>query len=278
MQLTRHESGASFGEAAETFLLKAEAENGLMLGLIGSLSERAETDETKPVLASVAVAGHTVACALRTPPFPIVVTRAPDEALGSLARKFAELDAGAPGVLGPREAALEFSTHWSAATGRGHEVIMQQGIYSLEQMDLQVPDAPGLFRPATPDDIDLISGWIAEFHTEASSGIKSDPRVAAEQGVEAASIFVWDDARPVALAGTAGPTRHGIRVNLVYTPPEMRGKGYASALVGRLSQKLLTGGKDFCFLYTDLTNPTPNKIYQRLGYRLACEGVGINFE
>ena len=52
----------------------------------------------------------------------------------------------------------------------------------------------------------------------------------------------------------------------MYTPPERRRRGYASALVAALSQEQLDAGKEFCFLYTDLANPTSNKIYQDIGY------------
>ena len=58
----------------------------------------------------------------------------------------------------------------------------------------------------------------------------------------------------------------------MYTPPELRGRGYATALTAELSQRLLDGrlfegGRRFCFLYTDLANPTSNAIYERIGYR-----------
>jgi predicted GNAT family acetyltransferase len=51
-----------------------------------------------------------------------------------------------------------------------------------------------------------------------------------------------------------------------YTPLEQRGKGYATACVAALSQRLLTGGRHFCTLFTDLANPTSNRIYQRIGF------------
>jgi uncharacterized protein len=53
----------------------------------------------------------------------------------------------------------------------------------------------------------------------------------------------------------------------VYTPPEQRGRAYASALVGSLTQTLLNAGHRFVFLHTDLANPTSNRLYMRLGYR-----------
>jgi predicted GNAT family acetyltransferase len=54
---------------------------------------------------------------------------------------------------------------------------------------------------------------------------------------------------------------------MVYTPPEYRRRGYASASVAALSQSLLNQGHQFCFLFTDLANPTANHIYQDIGYQ-----------
>ena len=69
------------------------------------------------------------------------------------------------------------------------------------------------------------------------------------------------------MAGYAGPTPNGIRIGAVYTPPDLRRQGFASAVTASLSQHLLDQGRKFCFLFTDLLNPTSNKIYQQVGYR-----------
>ncbi len=79
------------------------------------------------------------------------------------------------------------------------------------------------------------------------------------------------------MAMSAGKTAHGIRVTGVYTPPEFRKKGYATACVGSLTQKLLNDGNEFCFLYTDAANPTSNSIYQKIGYRIECKSQMIKF-
>ena len=98
-----------------------------------------------------------------------------------------------------------------------------------------------------------------------------------------AGILLWEDGgEPVSLAGWGGPTPNGIRIGPVYTPPELRGRGYATALSAELSQRLLDGrlfegGRRFCFLYTDLANPTSNAIYERIGYRRVAESAEIVF-
>ena len=74
----------------------------------------------------------------------------------------------------------------------------------------------------------------------------------------------------MSMAGWAGRTARGVRVNFVYTPPEHRRRGYATACVARVTEQQLEEGRAFCCLYADLSNPTANSIYQRIGYRPIC--------
>lgn len=53
----------------------------------------------------------------------------------------------------------------------------------------------------------------------------------------------------------------------IYTPPNLRGKGYSMACVHMLTQKLLTEGWKQCALYADKANPYSNKVHQKIGYK-----------
>ena len=64
------------------------------------------------------------------------------------------------------------------------------------------------------------------------------------------------------------------RVQLVFTPPELRGHGFASACVAVVTARELAAGRT-PMLYTDLANPTSNAIYQRIGYRWVTEAVSL---
>lgn len=277
MDVIRHATAASFLEVATGFLIEAEAENGLMLGLAGDMPEPLEPADAPPRLTTVADGDRVVGCSLVTPPGRAVVSRGPDEALHRLARSAAEQDPDLPGVVGTREAALTFTKHWERLTGRAHTLAMEQGIYRLDPEDLNVPEAPGRMRVAAAEDVELLVTWAAAFQAEAASGDTSDQRAVVERRVGEGSIFVWEDGGPVSMAGVSGPTPSGIRVNLVYTPSERRGRGYASALVGCVSALMFERGRSFCMLYTDLGNPTSNKIYRHLGYRLVCDAAMVDF-
>jgi predicted GNAT family acetyltransferase len=78
---------------------------------------------------------------------------------------------------------------------------------------------------------------------------------------------LWEDGGLVSMACKNRPTRKGISVGMVYTPPEARRRGHATACVGELSRQLLQTGREFCVLFADILNPTSNSIYQIIGYR-----------
>lgn len=169
-----------------------------------------------------------------------------------------------PKVQGPPEVTIAFVQTWEEHTGRKARLEMHECIYQLTHV--QAPAVPGHLRKTSPGDHPLLAEWAIAFTAEALNDPLS-PEDAAKVAARDA-MFVWEvDGQPVSLAASAGKTPHGIRVNFVYTPPEHRGKGYASANVAALSQQLLNEGNQFCFLFTDLSNPTSNRIYQQIGYQ-----------
>ena len=89
---------------------------------------------------------------------------------------------------------------------------------------------------------------------------------------------VWDDGDPVSLAAYGNPTPSGTRVGPVYTPLEHRGRGYATSLVADLTAERLAIGLDYCFLFTDLANPTSNAIYARIGYEAVADWDQWSFQ
>ena len=78
------------------------------------------------------------------------------------------------------------------------------------------------------------------------------------------------------MAGWSGKTANGVRLNLVYTPPGLRSRGYARACVWALTEQLLAQGNMFCCLYANLANPISNRIYERIGYRPVSDVSDFN--
>ena len=78
------------------------------------------------------------------------------------------------------------------------------------------------------------------------------------------------------MCGLTAPAEGVVRVGPVYTPPELRGRGYASALVATVSADVRAAGNRG-ILYTDLENPTSNSIYRNIGYRAVSEVLSYEF-
>lgn len=157
---------------------------------------------------------------------------------------------------------------------------MTQGIYSLTRVR-PTPACSGRPRRAEHADLELLLQWVGEFLDETAVSADRehmnrmvDRRLAGDDE----GLWVWDHDGPVSMAGFGGATPNGIRIGPVFTPPERRGRGYATALVASLSEWLLRRGRRFCFLYTDLANQTSNEIYRRIGYERVCDSADIRFE
>ncbi len=273
MQLRRFDDAQQFSARAEPFLLAHEAEHNLPLGICSTLIQSPGYFQEPPYLALVEQAGEVVAVALRTPPYNLVLALIPAAALALIARDLARDPEQLPGVLGPTALSQAFAEIWQSLTGRAFQISLQERIYQLTAVQ-PIIGIPGHMRRATAADRDVLVRWIAAFNQEA---LGTDDRAEAERWVERLftsplrEVYLWEDGAVVSLADYGGPTSHGIRIGPVYTPPEQRGKGYASACVAALSQLLLDSGRRFCFLFTDLANPTSNHIYQVIGYQPVCD-------
>ena len=279
MKLTTFADPQSFEIASRAFLAAREAENNLLIGLTATLLERPDAYGSAPYLAVVRDdAGAMALAALRTPPHNLVVSTASDpSALSALAEDLESHSGSLPGVLGPSVTARAFAELWQRATGEGPVAERAERIYELVSVVPPAP-VPGRLVQGTAADRELLVDWMVRFSVEALG--RSD-RCAAESGVErrltsrTESLHLWIDGEPVCMAGAAGPTATGVRVGPVYTPPERRRRGYASACVAALSQALLDSGRQRCFLFTDLANSTSNGIYKAIGYRPVCDMADI---
>jgi uncharacterized protein len=276
---TNHATADALLEHARTFLEASEAENALLLGICASSRDTSPNDP-EALWMSVDSDSGPVAVAVRTPPFNLVISRAPDLALAALADALAARDASLPGVTGPVNAALTFAELWSRARSVRVETTMAQGVYELTAVVPPARCAPGGLRKARADDVSRVGDWMAGFAADANLPVAEHEvfRRRASAFIAAGSVFLWEvEDEAVSMAMLQGPTPHGIRVSAVYTPKDLRGCGYASACVAALSAYALATGRRFCMLYTDLANPTSNGIYQRLGYVLIGESTMLAF-
>jgi GNAT superfamily N-acetyltransferase len=264
MRIERYEDVKAFYERVEPFLLDREAQHSVVLGFRSTLERDPHAfGPDDPLLLAVVDDGGVVGVAAQTPPHPLLLSEMSLEAVDALVEGLRGHDL--PGVVAPLEIGGAFVERWPASARVG----LEQRIYRADAAVAPAGVAGGA-RPARETDRELTIAWVAAFSAEAMPG--ADVRSGESflrRWVEAGSALrFWEEAgEPVSFLVYGSPTANGMRVGPVYTPPERRGRGYATALTAAATQEILDAGKSFASLVTDLANPTSNSIYQRVGYR-----------
>ncbi len=244
----------------------------------GPLLRRAEVAHTL-VLSAAAVAdgrrwlveegGEVVAAGARAADFRLALSvDAPPGAMRALAKELLGSGDALPGVVGRAEEVLPFLEVFTHEGGRKALRAMAMRLFQLEVLRPPRP-VSGAARLVTDADLPVAERLTRAF-TEALGEDATHAERMAKASVRARRLVLWEDPQPVACTGST-PTGRGVRVNRVYTPPEHRRRGYASACVADVSQRCLDAGSAYCCLFTDLANPTSNHIYQELGYRPVCD-------
>nr|WP_269448573.1 GNAT family N-acetyltransferase [Metabacillus kandeliae] len=269
-----YESLDSFKAAVIPFLEEDEAENSLILGLLMNAGS-----ETIPYLMALAREdGQPAAVLFQTIRRQIVMSKPrglnAEKFVSVLMEKVKEI----PGLVGEKEFTLKLSEKIAAAYGTDVKIRMNQRLYKMTEAKI-VPSEKGRLVKADRRDLDMITDWMYQFGKETGDPLdRSEAEEKSREFLRRQSLYGWEaGGRLVSIANAARPTRRNITVNFVYTPKDERKQGYATDCVAALSRLLLNRGYQSLTLYTDLDNPTSNKIYTNIGYEPVMDAVVISF-
>jgi len=264
MRVVRHADSAAFLAATEPFLVAREALHNIPMSIARTCCADTTRYPGPNYWAAVEDDGRVVGIAAMTPPHRVQIYVPRGDAVDAVAADLAASSWTPPGVHGPADVADSFAAAWCALRGGRADVCMDLRAFELRAV-IAAPRVPGEMRCAEVADEELVASWYHAFEAEAHaspSGADVARRLIADR-----RLFVWVDGRPVAQAAIVGTTPNGARIGAVYTPPELRRRGYATALVAALSKRVLADGRVFAFLFTDLANPVSNSIYPKVDYR-----------
>ncbi|MEV6285422.1 GNAT family N-acetyltransferase [Kribbella sp. NPDC051770] len=263
------------GEFRATVFPFLERDPVLHTILLSNVEQRAEAGPQPGESVFVSVhdeSGAVVGAAMRTPGRAVHVGGLDARYAAEVAAGYAEQVPDAPGVAGNRAAAEAFAARWRELRGESATETMGFRLHKLDELTrLQADGGP---RPATADEAQLAAEWVAiDFDDE----IEGSNLAWAEQQIADGTLWFWEvDSTPVSMVGHHLPIFGVCRVGPVYTPDEFRGNGYAGALTAYVSGEIVASGNQAC-LFTDLANPTANKIYRLAGYRAIADFVDLRF-
>jgi len=267
----RHFSEPSqFAAAAEAFLLAREAENNLMLGLFAQLADGRREGKGDPALYVVYDDSGAVVGAALWAGYQLIFSRSTPEGYAELADYLASHGMRYPKASGPASEISAFALADLGRTGMPHA---PGPVMRLMQAKVVVePSRPagGYARIATADDLAVATQWSDAFTNELNMAAR-DRAARILKTIQERQVLLWCDPEPVSMAIVVGETKHGARIGSVYTPPERRRRGYASACVAELGKRLIGQGREFVYLYAEATNKTSNHIYESLGFEPVCD-------
>jgi uncharacterized protein len=258
-----------FAQETQAFLAE-RVERNVLATVLHTVSERGGFGQAPPLFAIARdeETGKPLAVAMRTPPWPLLATGFDDpKAAAELVAAWLELDPQPPGVSGEPGPARAIVAAFTQLTGGSAELEFDEAMHVLTAVKPPPRPAPGGLRMAAGGDRPTLLAWEYGFMAEARMGDPDHADATLDRRLANGFQYVWSVqgaivstlAHNLPIAGTA-------RIGPVYTPPEHRGRGYATSAVAALSRLLLATSARQCMLLTDLANPTSNKIYAAVGY------------
>lgn len=276
MHVVRHTDPDAFLAAAAPMRARGEASASVFVSHAHAV-KRGSAPADERVYFATCGDGHAFGAAMQRGEGPVIVGASDPAGAAAFADDLARTLPRLQGVVGAPAACGAFACRWQELTGRSHRVRVRMRQHALSAVNA-VPAAAGAGRVATAADSEWLIECAVAFVAEA--GVPDPPervrRVMPER-IARGEFRIWDDGGPAAYAGFSDAAPEFARIAPVYTLPERRGRGYATALVAELARELLARGKRRLFLTTDIANPTSNAIYARIGFRAESDDWHLDF-
>jgi RimJ/RimL family protein N-acetyltransferase len=211
--------------------------------------------------------GDPGSCAIQFANRAIVLGALSEPQCHQLARETRRLNFS--GIVGCRDTAKWFADQ-AAILGISFIDVVPQQINILTDAP-QYPGVGGHARPVCQADADQLVEWVRAFFDEA---VRHDPRPTRERlqgGITAGHFFFWIvNEQPVSMAAISRRTTNLAAISNVYTPPNLRGRGYAGSVTAAVSERIFREGKNAVCIYTDMRNAISNHCYTKIGFKPVC--------
>lgn len=151
------------------------------------------------------------------------------------------------------------------------ELDVVEPVYALDVALLILPDLDGLaLRSLAAAPRDLLIAWRAAYCTEIMSCPVAEALRRAADDIDSFLAsghyrVLFDGDRPVAMTGFNAISNAAFQVGNVFTPPRLRGRGYARRAVAHHIAEYAGTGLTQVFL--SAANPAAARAYQAIGFR-----------
>ncbi|MEA5359724.1 GNAT family N-acetyltransferase [Amycolatopsis sp., V23-08] len=213
-------------------------------------------------------------CYLR-PSGRLTLTSLAPEQVATVVALWAGLGRPLSGVIADHDTATAFAEAWQQRTGASGVPGVRVRLHRLGTLTPPEPVPEGRARVLGTSDRAEIVRWCVDFAATVGEALEPDAWDASRFGDK--HYVFWETDGPVAMAGSTSMVAGMVRVDPVYTPAHLRGRGYAGAVTMAVSRAALAAGATDVVLYTNPDNATSNALYRRIGYVPIADFTGYDF-
>ncbi|WP_341528022.1 GNAT family N-acetyltransferase [Nostoc sp. UHCC 0302] len=188
------------------------------------------------------------------------------------------------GISGPA-VQVEATKRALGIANRPTQIDESEILFSLILRDLQIPPALASkevqCRLPHPEELDLLSKWCVAYSIETLGQIETpDLQPACHRVIEArhATATHWillAGDTPVSYSAFNASLTDIVQIGGVWTPPEVRGKGYAKSVVAGSLLEARSQGVERAILFTNRANKAAQAAYQGIGFKPTGEEYGL---
>lgn len=209
--------------------------------------------------------GATAGCAIYAEPDGLLLSQIPSSAIVRLVEDLNGRIKDLRRVIGHPKTTRQFAEEWARKSGSVTKLEQKWNIYRVDSTTQNRQPIAGTLRLCCEADRQMIERLAIDYGAETPAPV--DVREFMLRKLDDKMLFAWDDHEIRSIATISARTEHGIKISSLYTPPQYRHLGYASAIITALSNHLLSNGIDFVTL-SAVDGHRAESIYKRLGYYL----------
>lgn len=274
MKLVRYKNAEEFQEQCREWLMvRADLNNGL-INLGDLLSQDQDIFQQPYWFGGILDTKGIVGCAIHARPDGLVLSDMPDLATDLLVRNLSAELGFVDRVLGPKTTAQYFADNWGRAIGVCPQPQSEWNVYRIDNIVPLTHAASGWLRLGTIDDTSLVQSWGTDYGAEKPAPVNVPNYL--HRKLKNGDLYVWEDQGPKTILTVSGRIGKGARVSAVYTPPQHRGNGFASAAIQEICRKIKSDGFSYVTLCV-LVNDPAERVYQKIGFHSIGQRSALTF-
>lgn len=268
VKIYTHSSAEEFIDECSQFLYQDEVFHNRIISTAEMISSGTAVYGNHQWFAAAHNQRHVMGCALYAEPDGLMLARMPIEIADALLSEFGKSEIQPSRLICDSGLASNILDGIGLSKSLSLRVDGVWNIFSAESVRSPGALADGVLRPAEASDLPEVRAWGRQYDVEVPAIVSIEEFFGRK--LEENGLFVWDHNGPAAVLSISAITTNGICVSAIFTPKRFRKRGYATAILFKSTELLLSEGFKFVTLSV-LEGSSAIRIYKSLGFKKVAQ-------